>query len=413
MHGAGTKRDITITRDQPVLLDISRTVSRVGLGPATGIDRVERAYLDWCLDTDASIFLIARLASGYAVLDRSGALKFRAKLDGSSNWGRRDLRAHLGIKTATERGRAEADMRRLATSKARRGDLLGLLSKMDLTGFTYINVGHSDITAEKLSALSQAGLRVAIMIHDLIPRLYPELQRPQSVEQFEAKLTAIESFADLLIANSNQTAKDCAEYLKFSGPVAIAPLGIDHQGAVAEIDSNQPYFVSIGTIEPRKNYDFLLDIWTHLETEAPPIPHLHIIGRRGWADNTLFARLDQLASKPWFHEHGNLDDTALRVLLEQSRGLVYPTLAEGFGLPSVEAAALGVPVICGDLAIHRELLEDYPVYAPLGDIYAWSKAIRTHTNDVSASERRARPGPSWSAHFIIVSEFLSKKPHQG
>jgi len=92
MQGGGTKTGIKADRDFKALLDVSRLISRVGYGPHTGVDRVELAYLEWCLSTDEELYGLARVAGGACLLDRDGLTQVHEKLTGAKNWGRRDLR---------------------------------------------------------------------------------------------------------------------------------------------------------------------------------------------------------------------------------------------------------------------------------------------------------------------------------
>ncbi len=349
-----------------------------------------------------------RLASGYAFLDRDGAIETCNRLNGEIPWGSRDLRASFGLKTPKPRGRAEADIRRLAACTGSVSKLAKMAYSLELSGFTYLNVGHTSLTAETLGSLKVAGVQNWVMIHDLIPRLHPELQSPAN--RFDEKLDAVVRYANVIITNSDATREDVLAELSFTGSIHRIHLGTRVPSQVAR-PARKPHFVTVGTIEPRKNYGFLLDLWESLAKSEDPVPDLHIIGRRGWADQTLFERLNALGAEPWLHEHNDLDDTALDYLLAGARGLVFPTLAEGFGMPSVEAASMGVPVVCGDLAIHRELLGDYPVYAPLNDIYAWKKAVLDlAAAPINTNRPRLEP-PSWADHFETLEDLLSKHTH--
>jgi len=407
MRGAGTKLAITSDRAQAVLLDITRLVSRVGRGPLTGVDRVEYAYLEWVLGTDAPVHGLARLASGHVLLDRAGLETFLRKLDGDIPWGVKDLRAWLGIKTPDARGRAEADLRKLAVARS------GKTSLPKLPAGVYVNVGHSNMSDVTLGGAKAQGLKIAVFVHDMIPLDFPQFQRPGTVESFEAKMRLGAAHSDLIIANSKDTAQRVVSYLGNWG-IQVPSIVDAHLGVPAlegsKTTENRPYYCTIGTIEPRKNHALLLDIWEDMTAEERP--DLHIIGGRGWNNDAVFARLDALKGASWLHEHNAMEDEALIRLLSGAHGLLFPSFAEGFGLPSLEAAQLGVPVICGDLAIHREVLGDYPVYAPLEDRYFWKKTIleqaRQRQKDlVHASKAKTVKIPTWSEHFDAVNAALN------
>ena len=132
----------------------------------------------------------------------------------------------------------------------------------------------------------------------------------------------------------------------------------------------------------------------------PPadLPQLVIAGGRGWANAAVFARLD--ARPPGVIEAPGLSDGALVTLLQGSAGLLFPSLAEGFGLPPAEAAALGVPVIANPLPELREVLGDYPVYLPVTDSYSWLETIE-RTMPQADRAHRFTP-PRWEDHFNTV-----------
>jgi glycosyltransferase involved in cell wall biosynthesis len=410
---------ITTARSFPVLLDITRLTSRVGRGPHTGIDRVELAYLNWCLATTPELWALAKIASGYVLLDRAGVQAFHDRLSGVTPWGSRDLRALVGLKTPAPRGAAEADLRKLAFCHGALPELNAQLRILGDAGLTYLNTGHSNISDPLFRSSKAAGLRIVSFLHDLIPLEYPEFQRDGSVPLFDQKVEVISQCSDLVITNSRSSetrVKAEMERRNSKSEVTFALLGVELPESVQSKNPlDRPYFITVGTIEPRKNHGFLLDLWTELETELPEenMPDLYIIGQRGWVSKDVITRLDQLKTNARIHEHPDMPDSKLWPLLAHAHGLLFPSFAEGFGLPSLEAAALGVPVICGDLAIHRELLGDYPVYADLQDRYLWKKTIIEHAGTKLDSLRRRyarhKPQiPSWDAHFASVNHAVTR-----
>jgi len=127
-----------------------------------------------------------------------------------------------------------------------------------------------------------------------------------------------------------------------------------------------------------------------------------ICGRRGWLSEDVFARLDQKPEN--VHELSDLPDDAMWALLKGSNGLLFPSIAEGFGYPAIEAAHLNVPLICNPLPVFREILGNYPIYAAESDRYVWTNKI-----EQLAQRRRGQSGeqsrsggftaPLWQDHF--------------
>jgi hypothetical protein len=106
-----------VTGDAPVrLLDLTRLVSRAGRVP-TGVDRVERAYLDRMLGEQAAVFALVRTTLGFALLDRAGMHGLQARFAGRQAWGAADAMGRLQRGLPGARRKAEADVRRLAIAR--------------------------------------------------------------------------------------------------------------------------------------------------------------------------------------------------------------------------------------------------------------------------------------------------------
>lgn len=190
----------------------------------------------------------------------------------------------------------------------------------------------------------------------------------------------------------------------------VAPLGLDlappDPDAPRPIPADRPYFVTLGTIEPRKNHGFLLDIWEALlREEQGRMPALLILGRRGWNNAAVFRRLDDPgALRGHVFELPGLSDSQVMGLLAGARGLLFPSHAEGYGLPPLEAASLGVPVVLPPLPVYRETLGAYPVYHETSDLYPWLATIRRLT---TGSEKRIFGKlPTWQGHCKAVLSLL-------
>ena len=190
----------------------------------------------------------------------------------------------------------------------------------------------------------------------------------------------------------------------------IPPAGVAHLGVyaptpdVGELPAGllpkRPYFVIVGTIEPRKNHGFLLDLWQSMGPTAPP---LLICGSRGWNNSAVFDRLDRLPPDGAVQEIAGLSDNALAALVQGAAGMLFPSYAEGFGLPPAEALSLGTRVLCNDLPVLHEVLGDKAVYAALTEPYSWIRTIE----DWAETPPDPRPAttfiaPTRAEHFKTV-----------
>ena len=384
------------------LLDLTRLVSRLGRGPMTGVDRVEFAYLTRLLAGETPLFALVRTRLGFVLLDRAGAQGVADRAAGQA-LGKVDWIGRLIWRGDALRARAEADVRRLAAGRATRLGLGRLLRHLPV-GFVYYNVGHANLAARVMRAVKAAGGKVAVLVHDTIPLDHPEFTRPGIAQVFARKMAVVSGFADLVIHTTRDARGKTEGHLARMGRcpaglvsrlgVGVTPPDVRPEGLAAR------YFVALGTIEPRKNHALLLEVWAR----GKGLPKLYIVGTKGWAEPGLFARI---AATPGVEVLSGLTDGAVTALLAGAEALLWPSFAEGFGLPPLEAAALGVPVIASDLSVTRELMGDYPVYLDATDAYSWLETITALGQ--RPGPRRERAGqidlPTWDDHFNLVFNF--------
>ena len=373
----------------------------------TGVDRVEHAYLTQFLADDVACFGLVRTAFGYLLLDRQGLQGVLDRVEGRTDWGDCDRLSRLSRNRNATGKRAEADFRRLAVGRSTPWFLRQFCKNLP-DKCTYYNVGHSNLTGRVLSALKWAGVHLTVLVHDVIPLEYPQFQRRGTVEPFRAKIKRVRQWADLVIYNSEDTRDRTEAQMKQWGALPqglVAHLGTitpvpDSAALPPSLPPEQPYFVTVGTIEPRKNHIFLLDIWQQL---GPDAPVLLICGARGWNNDVVFDRLDALDPNGPVREIANLSDAALAALVQGAAGALFPSLAEGFGLPPYEALALRTRVLCNDLPVLHEFLGYMPVYASVSDRYQWQKIITSWANDAKQDEiSQSFVGPTWTEHFSTV-----------
>jgi glycosyltransferase involved in cell wall biosynthesis len=399
-----------------VLLDLSRLLARAGRLP-TGVDRVELAYLRHFLGLDVPVFALARTAYGYVLLDRAGMQAMWARFSGTVAFGAVDILSRLRPGLGPAGQAAQSECRRFALARALPHRLGRMLAKHLPQGCHYFNTGHSNLSHRVLRALKlHVGARVVVMVHDTIPLDFPQFQRPGTPQAFAAMLARVRQMADVILCNSHQTKADIARHTPPGTALprcVVAPLGIDVPRPAPSwpkppaLAPDRPYFMAIGTIEPRKNHEFLLRIWAEMAQQGGPLPALLICGARGWNNAQVFAQLD---GHPMMGQHvfelNCLADAQMAAALQGAAALLHPSHAEGYGLPPIEAAALGVPVVCPPLPIYREILGQIPVYAEPQSIYSWIETIRALAGNGAKDGAQGQPcppfsPPTWQAHFNV------------
>ena len=282
------------------------------------------------------------------------------------------------------------------------------------------NTGHSGL--EKMDyaqRLQRSRLKPLFFVHDLIPLNHPEFCRPGESARHRARMNTMLGSGCGVIANSAATLEELTAYAKENGlpmpPAAVAllaPAGLPEP--VVDAPLSKPYFVMLGTIEPRKNHWLMLQLWRQLiESLGEATPRLVIIGQRGWECENVVDLLERCeALKGFVFEHPACSDSELASCLHHAQALLFPSFTEGFGMPLVEALALGVPVIASDLPVFREIAGDIPEYVDPLDGKRWKELIVEY----AMAENQARLGqlqrmsgfvlPTWEAHFEQVETLM-------
>lgn len=294
----------------------------------------------------------------------------------------------------------------------------------DAAGAVLLNTGHYGLENSGYGgALRRRGARSVIFVHDLIPLTHPEYCRPGEHERHAARMRTALAIASGIIVNSQDTLDALRNYAAKAGlacpPAIVAPLGSCLPAlAPRPRPIEEPYFVMLGTIEPRKNHWLLLNVWRRIvERLGAAAPRLLLIGQRGWeCENVvdMLERCDQL--RGIVLEQVACADAELVAALHHARALVLPSFAEGYGMPVVEALSLGVPVIASDLAVFREFAGAVPDYVDPLDARGWMDAIIDYAADGSArraAQKQRLAGfraPTWGEHLRAVEGFLEQLP---
>jgi glycosyltransferase involved in cell wall biosynthesis len=299
---------------------------------------------------------------------------------------------------------------------------LGIARRRPGNGRPYLNVGHTGLSEPAFRRwVDGADVAPIYMVHDLIPITHPEYARPGEAERHEQRMATVLETATGIIVNSSATLGSLKSWGSArqmrSPPMRAIWLGtLALKAEASQQPGDHAYFVTLGTIEARKNHLLLLNLWRHwVERGRTAIPKLVIVGQRGWAAEQTLAMLDLCPSLK-FHvvELSNCDDATLANLVGNARALLFPSFVEGYGMPLAEALGAGVPVIASDLPVFREIAGSTPTYCDSIDAKSWGDAILAYTPP--ESEVRARQcvvasgysAPTWADHFQKLDVWLAE-----
>jgi glycosyltransferase involved in cell wall biosynthesis len=377
-----------------VLLDVTRLFGRAlaGVSP-TGVDRVSLAYLQHYYFRARAVLAEGRFV---AVLTKQDSQK-----------------AFAALLNLTPRSKSI---------------LKGLIIKARLTAWyrlniperVLINTGHSGIGHTLYAiGLRRRGVKLLFMVHDVIPITHPEFCRPNEKAKHHKRIDNMLSHGHGIIVNTHSTletlvteAKKINIKMPLSTVAHLAPGFMPISFGDRPIET--PYFVVLGTIEPRKNHNLLFRVWRKLVEEMGVLaPKLVLIGRRGWeCENAvdILERSEMLRGV--LIEKSSCSDTELITILHHAQATLYPTLVEGYGMPIVESLMVGTPVIATNLPVFQEVVGDVPDYLEALDGLGWLAYVKAfmdnqHPLRVAQLKRMQQfTTPTWQTHFEKVDALI-------
>lgn len=300
---------------------------------------------------------------------------------------------------------------------------LGSVQRAPAHGTLLINAVHSGLERTDYALrLNQFGLRGVFFVHDLIPITHPQYSRAGEGERHRRRLDTALRHAHALIVNSADTLQALRTYARRAGlgmsPCQVARLAPAQlpppQPTTPTAEFLRPYFLMLGTIEPRKNHTLLLQVWRDLNAAfGPAAPCLVVVGQSGWLCDHIVEQLRLGGpSQTRVLYQPECSDAQLAAWLRDARALLFPSFVEGYGLPVVEALSHGVPVIASDLPVFRETAHDIPTYLSALDAAAWHDTVLDYARDDSpprAAQLARLQGfvaPSWAEHFARVEALM-------
>ena len=379
---------------QDVLLDVSRLFGRVldDIMP-TGVDRVTLAYVAHYYERARAVLAEGRFV---AVLNKKDSKKaFDVLLQPKSD--------------------AKAIIKRLI-AKAR----LTAWYNLKIHERVLINTSHTGIDHKSYAlGLRKRGVKLVFMVHDVIPITHPEFCRPNEKIKHYKRVDNMLSFGSGIITNSQSTLDTLhteARTLGIAMPSAVvahlAPGFVPKSYGARLLQS--PYFVVLGTIEPRKNHNLLFRIWAKLVAEmGDKAPKLVLIGRRGWECENAVDILERSETlRGFLIEKSECSDDELGDILHHAQAMLFPSLVEGYGMPIIEALMVGTPVIASDLPVFHEIAGEIPDYLNILDGLGWLAYIKAYMDDshplrtAQLARMQQFTVPTWQSHFEKVDTLI-------
>jgi glycosyltransferase involved in cell wall biosynthesis len=274
-------------------------------------------------------------------------------------------------------------------------------------------------------------IRRIYFLHDVIPLTHPETQKATSRAHFKKFCEYVGHPMSNVVVSSQATVNAIAalpqgehQLLKSTASIRVCPLPVEdrfiverHEGLKGETlkglkgdkrnnAQESDYFLSVGTIEPRKNLELLVRVWEQLIESKETIPKLIWVGKFGWScDRQLMRRFEGLQALGHVELRTGVEDSDLLDLMTGAIALLFPSKVEGWGLPLSEALTMGVPAIASRIAVFEAVGQGVPELLELDDLDNWKSMILNYaaTDSKLRSQQIQRMQSyeplAWTQHF--------------
>lgn len=253
------------------------------------------------------------------------------------------------------------------------------------------------------------GTRTILTVHDLSFVHAPEAAAPRLRAYLNQVVPRSVARADLILADSEATRQDLIELYK-TPPHRVRVLysGVDMRFHPVDDEEklhavrehyglgDRPFILSVGTVQPRKNYGRLVESLAALNN---PDLLLVIAGGKGWLDDPLYRQIEALKVQDRVRFLGFVPDEDLPALYSAARAFAFPSLYEGFGLPVLEAMACGTPVVTSEISSLPEVAGDAALLVDPYDLDALIDALHKMLDDESLRSTLIDKGFSQARSF--------------
>ncbi|XYJ11346.1 glycosyltransferase family 4 protein [Telluria sp. B2] len=268
--------------------------------------------------------------------------------------------------------------------------------------------------AALLTDMRNHGVQVFFVVYDILPLQLPDKFAYGTDAYFRKYLETIARHADGLLCNTRATADMLAEWVMAHPPARSAALHIGHFHLGADLDASapsaglpanaqailqattqRPTLLMVGTLEPRKAQAQALAALELLWSEGADV-NLVIVGKPGWMVEPLIKKLKthaQLDARLFWLDEAS--DEMLETLYRSCSALLAPSLGEGFGLPLIEAAQHGLPVIARRLRVFEEICREHASYFEGETPQELAEALRAWLALFAAGQAPVSAGLPW------------------
>ncbi|MBI4280867.1 glycosyltransferase family 4 protein [Candidatus Uhrbacteria bacterium] len=255
-------------------------------------------------------------------------------------------------------------------------------------------------------------------IHDVAFLSHSERYQPMDFLRQKLALSRAIHQADLIFTPSEATRNELWPLLHGEPPVSVTPLGVDHeryhtkpisedrlQNILQQYRLSQPYLFYVGRLDAKKNLETLIEAYVRWTQRAPragageePL-RLALAGPAGWKSEILQNLIRERRAENLVRWIGFVAEEDLPLLYRGAHAFVFPSLAEGFGLPVLQALSCGLPTLASDIPALHEVAGEAALFADPNSVEAWTESLECIINDQTLRQKFAVSGPLRSQSF--------------
>jgi len=258
----------------------------------------------------------------------------------------------------------------------------------------------------------RSGCKVYFVVYDLLPLLFPHFF-PPDIDRHHSEWMSVVAEGDGVVCISRAVADDVKSWFDRVRPVRKRPFSIGWFHLGADIEQSipttgvpdgferdlekltaSPTMLMVGTVEPRKGYRQVLSACRLLWAAGMKV-NLVIVGKNGWMVKKLARRLDKTALNGQLFWYKGVSDEALQKLYAAADGVIMASVGEGFGLPLIEAAQHGRPMLVRDLPVFREVAGEHATWFSGTSALQLARVLRSWIGQLKKGTARQSTGMPW------------------
>ncbi len=254
--------------------------------------------------------------------------------------------------------------------------------------------------------------KAVVTVHDMVIKAYPETVRFRTRKMLETGLEKSMKRADIIVTDSVFSQKEIGKYYpQFTEKIRVVPCGVDNKKFFPEKNTekikavkkkykiSKDYFLYLGTVEPRKNLERLIEAYSIFCKSCNTPPRLVMAGGNGWLNTSIYEKSETLGIKENIIFTDYIASEDLCPLMCGATAFLFPSIYEGFGMPPLEAMACGVPVLVSSEASLPEVVGDCAVITNAFSVQSIADGIGKLYSDEKLRNELSEKGFNRSRQF--------------